>query len=310
MSDDGALALNDHFFPALTVDPSSGDVEASLYSTKHDPSGQRTHQYHVISPDFLSMDFTGSFSSMTRFSTADSRFSGSLSDGVDYGSYTGADSAAGTFVPSWTDNRIFQGRRGDLYVLSPQVETTIDSGPTGTVPSAIGAFTFSSPAPAFQCATDGAAFGECTSPRSVGPLTNGAHTFRVRATDAVGNPVDLSPAGAPWTINDTDPPQTTITKRPDNKTRKRRAKHKFEATEAGATFECRYDRKRWKECESPRKKKVDPGKHRFKVRATDVGGNRDPSAAKDVWRFKRKCNNKKAGKPRQRCRSHNQDKHF
>ncbi len=305
LSDDGALDLNDHFLPALTVDASNGDVEASLYSTKHDPSGQRTHQYHVISTDD-----GGSFSPMTQLSTADSRFSGSLSDGVDYGSYAGADSADGTFVPSWTDNRFIQGRKGDLYVLSPQVETTIDSGPTGTVPSAINSFAFSSPAPAFQCATDGAVFLECTPPSAVGPLTNGPHTFQVRATDAVGNPADLSPASATWSINDTTPPRTKITKRPDNKSSKRRAKHKFDADEVEATFECRYDRKKWKSCKSPRKKKVDPGKHRFKVRATDVGGNRDPSPAKDTWQFKKKCGKKKAGKPRERCREQNTTKHF
>ena len=305
LSDDSGLDLNDHFLPALSVDASTGDVEASLYSTKHDPSGQRTHQYHVISADD-----GATFSSMTQFTTSDSRFSGSLSDGIDYGSYAGADSAEGTFVPSWTDNRFFQGRKGDLYVLSPQVETTIDSAPTGTVPTATSAFGFSSVAPGFQCSTDSSSFLACTSPTSIGPLPNSPHTFSVRATDAVGNPADLSPASASWTINDTLPPQTKITKRPDNKTLKRRAKHRFEANEVGATFECRYDRRKWKTCDSPRKKKVDPGNHRFKVRATDVGGNTDPSAAKDTWTFKKKCGKKKAGEPRRRCRSENREKHF
>jgi len=305
LSNDGARDLNDHFLPALSVDPSTGDVEASLYSTKHDPSGQRTHQYHVISTDA-----GASFSSMTQFTTSDSRFSGSLSDGVDYGSYAGADSAEGKFVPSWTDNRFFQGREGDLYVLSPQVETTIDAAPTGTVPNATSSFTFSSPAPGFQCSTDSSSFLACTPPTSIGPLPNGSHTFAVRATDAVGNPADLSPASATRTINDTVPPQTKITKRPDNKTPKRRAKHRFEANEVGVTFECRYDRHKWKTCDSPLKKKVGQGKHRFKVRVTDVGGNTDPSAAKDTWAVKGKCGKKKAGEPRQRCRARNKEKHF
>ncbi len=305
LSDDGALALNDHFFPALSVDPSNGDVEASLYSTKHDPSGQRTHQYHVISTDG-----GDSYSAMTQISTLDSRFSGSLTTGVDYGSYAGADSAGGAFVPSWTDNRFIQGRKGDLYVLAPQVETTIDSAPTGTVKTAINAFTFSSPVPDFQCARNSGAFLACGSPSAVGPLPNGAHTFQARATDAVGNPVGLSPATATWTINDTKAPQTKITKRPENKTSKKRAKHKFEANEVGATFECRYDRRKWKSCESPKKKKVDPGKHRFKVRAIDVGGNVDAKPAKDKWQFKRKCGSKKPGGARRSCRKQNKDKHF
>jgi hypothetical protein len=305
LSDDGATDLNDHFLPALSVDPSTGNVEASLYSTKHDPSGQRTHQYHVISTD-LGISYSG----MTQFSSLDSRFSGSLSTGVDYGSYAGADSAGGTFVPSWTDNRFIQGRKGDLYVLSPQIETTIDSSPTGTVKTASNSFTFSAPVTGFQCATDSGLFGACSPPTQVGPLTNGSHTFLVRATDAVGNPVDLSPASATWTINDTRAPQTKITKRPDNKTKKKNARHKFTADEVGATFECRYNRNKWKTCESPRKKKVDPGKHRFKVRAVDVGENTDSKPAKDTWRFMRNCAKKDAGKQRQRCRSKDQEKHF
>ena len=120
----------------------------------------------------------------------------------------------------------------------------------------------------------------------------------------------LSHATATWTINDTKAPQTKITKRPKNKTSKKRAKHKFEANEVGATFECRYDRRKWKSCESPKKKKVDPGKHRFKVRAIDVGGNVDAKPAKDKWQFKRKCGSKKPGEARRSCRKQNKDKHF
>jgi hypothetical protein len=247
---------------------------------------------------------------MTRITTADSRFSGSLSDGFDYGGYQGADSGAGTFVPAWTDNRILQGRAADLYVLSAQAETTINSAPTGTVATAINEFEFSSGAPGFQCRTDSGPFFTCASPREIGPLSNGSHTFKARATDAVGNPADLSPASATWRINDLNPPQTKITKRPKRKTRKRRATHRFEANEVGASFECRYDRKRWSECTSPSKKKLKPGKHRFRVRATDVGGNTDPKPAHDKWRIKARCGKKDSAAKRRRCREKNHRKWF
>ena len=36
----GALDLNDHFLPALSVDPSTGVVEAGFYSTAANQSGQ------------------------------------------------------------------------------------------------------------------------------------------------------------------------------------------------------------------------------------------------------------------------------
>ncbi len=86
---------------------------------------------------------------------------------------------------------------------------------------------------------------------------------------------------------DVHAPQTTITKAPKNKLSKRKAKYKFTSTEAGSSFECRLDSKRFKRCSSPRKlKRLELGKHKFAVRATDPSGNTDRSPAKD--RFKRK----------------------
>ncbi len=71
-------------------------------------------------------------------------------------------------------------------------------------------FTFSSsePGSTFQCRVDSAAFAACTSPHSPGTLTQGSHTFEVRATDNQGN-VDPTAASQTFTI-DTSAPQTTI----------------------------------------------------------------------------------------------------
>jgi hypothetical protein len=80
------------------------------------------------------------------------------------------------------------------------------------------------------------------------------------------------------------PPETTITKRPKKKTEKRKAKFRFVANPAdGAAFECKLDKKRFKSCDSPYKKRARPGKHRFKVRAT-VDGVTDPTPAKFKWK--------------------------
>lgn len=100
LSDDGPLDRNHHFFPSLAVDPSTNEVQSSLYSTKQDPSQKTTLQYYVGSTDLAA-----TFSPMLPFSTATSNFSGARSDGFDYGDYEGADAAAGTFVPVWSDNR-------------------------------------------------------------------------------------------------------------------------------------------------------------------------------------------------------------
>jgi hypothetical protein len=95
-------------------------------------------------------------------------------------------------------------------------------------------------------------------------------------------------AREPAPAADTDPPETEITKKPKNKTGRRKAKFKFEADEAGATFECKLDKKAFKPCETPFKtKKLKPRKHKFRVRAVDAAGNRDETPAKDGWKIRK-----------------------
>jgi CSLREA domain-containing protein len=83
---------------------------------------------------------------------------------------------------------------------------------------------------------------------------------------------------------DKTPPQTTITKGP-KRTHKRTVKFKFVSSEANSTFQCKLDKKPFKNCRSPKKyKRLKPGKHVFKVRARDAAGNTDPTPAKRVFR--------------------------
>lgn len=86
-------------------------------------------------------------------------------------------------------------------VTAPQ--TTIASGPAGGTADSTPTFSFSSDDPAFttgfECRTDGGGFGPCTSPRTIGRLAAGSHSFEVRATDTAGN-VDPSPALRSFTV--------------------------------------------------------------------------------------------------------------
>jgi hypothetical protein len=68
-------------------------------------------------------------------------------------------------------------------------------------------------------------------------------------------------------------PKVTITKGPAKKSTATTAKFKFKASVAGATFECKLDKGKFKKCKSPKKyKKLKPGKHVFKVRAVNAAG--------------------------------------
>ena len=216
LSDDAALAFNDHFFPSLAADPSvAGQVESSLYSTKLDPSGATTQQFYVISTNG-----GASYSAMQQITTAASDFSGGLSDGFDYGDYEGADSTGGMFYPAWTDNRV---GNSELFML-----------------------TLEAVAPPPPPPSDGGGGG------------------------------------------DTAPPDTQITKRPKDKTKKKTATFEFTATEP-STFQCLLDNKQtFKPCTSPTTVRVKKGKHNFAVFATDAAGNVDGSPATDDWKVKKK----------------------
>jgi peptidoglycan/xylan/chitin deacetylase (PgdA/CDA1 family) len=168
-------------------------------------------------------------------------------------------------------------------------ETTITAGPSGTVNTADASFFFGANESAtFQCSLDGSAFELCTSPRNYNGLSNGSHTFRVRATDTAGN-VDTTPAERTWTVQiqtpppDTVPPETTITAGPSGTVNTADASFFFGANES-ATFQCSLDGLAFESCISPRNYNgLSNGSHTFRVRATDTAGNVDTTPAERTW---------------------------
>ena len=69
-------------------------------------------------------------------------------------------------------------------------ETAIDSGAAGNTADATPTFGFSSNDPGFtgfECRVDGGPFFACSSPETIGPLSDGPHNFEVRAVDTAGN---------------------------------------------------------------------------------------------------------------------------
>ena len=100
----------------------------------------------------------------------------------------------------------------------------------------------------------------------------------VAGVDVVGS------SAAPPAAN---PPDTRITKRPKRRSTRRKARFKFEADEA-AIFECHFDRREFKPCESPLTRRVKAGRHRFRVRAIDSEGHVDETPATYRWTVKRR----------------------
>jgi hypothetical protein len=73
---------------------------------------------------------------------------------------------------------------------------------------------------------------------------------------------------------DTTKPIVTIKQAPKAKSTATTAKFKFVSNESGSTFQCKLDKKAFAKCKSPKTyKKLKPGKHVFKVKATDAAGN-------------------------------------
>jgi hypothetical protein len=107
---------------------------------------------------------------------------------------------------------------------------------------------------------------------------------------AVGTlPVEPPPPPPPPPAGDSQAPETTITKQPKRKSKKRKAKFEFISSEAGSTFQCSLDGKPFSPCTSPLKtKKLKRKKHTFAVRATDAAGNTDASPAQAKFKVKKK----------------------
>jgi hypothetical protein len=83
---------------------------------------------------------------------------------------------------------------------------------------------------------------------------------------------------------DEDPPETILGRGPAKRTHDRTPTFRFASDEEGSTFLCRLDRGPFLPCRSPKTyRKLKPGRHAFKVKATDPAGNQDPTAA--VKRF-------------------------
>ncbi len=159
-----------------------------------------------------------------------------------------------------------------LVMGPPSLDNTIDPALT---------FTGSDPGGGtvtFECKLDGGAFAPCSSPDQV-TITDGSHSFEVRAVDAAGN-VDPTPATHAWAL-DSSTPDTAITTGPiAASTVLPNVSFTFSSPDAAATFECSLDGDVFAACTSPKAYPgLADGPHTFTARAKNAAGTVDPSPA-------------------------------
>lgn len=140
-------------------------------------------------------------------------------------------------------------------------------------------FQFSASKPStFQCSLDGAAFASCSSPAAYFELADGAHLFRVRATDALGNIGE--PAQFGWTVDRSAPGVSLVDVVPPEPVTRQTGIHIVFTSPESATHECRLDQSAFAACVSPfTAQSLADGIHSVEIRATDLAGNTGVAAA-------------------------------
>ncbi|MDQ2676270.1 MAG: hypothetical protein M3Y34_05625, partial [Actinomycetota bacterium] len=102
----------------------------------------------------------------------------------------------------------------------------------------------------------------------------------------------ITEATSPPEPADTAAPETSLTRGPQARSRKKSVRFEFEGTDdrtapAELAFECSVDGGAFRTCLSPATYTVRKGAHRFQVRAEDQAGNADPTPAALSWKVRR-----------------------
>ena len=110
-------------------------------------------------------------------------------------------------------------------------------------------------------------------------VADGSHTYKAKATDAVGNASGFS--NTRTVTVDTAAPDTTIISGPTEgaKVNATSQAFSFDSTEAGSTFECSVNGAAFSACSTGETLTFTEGSNTFEVVATDADGNEDSSAA-------------------------------
>jgi hypothetical protein len=160
----------------------------------------------------------------------------------------------------------------------PTPTVVIDSKPASFTTSTAAKFSFhaGSGATGFECGLDRGSYEDCTAGAKIdytGPLTEGLHSFRVRASNAngVGTPANYS-----WTV-DLTPPTASISSHPLDPSPGNAATFRYLSKDGGSKFECRLSPPggSFQVCNAQPQvySGLADGDYQFEVRAIDSAGN-------------------------------------
>lgn len=178
------------------------------------------------------------------------------------------------------------GNKSGTQTISFSVDTAIaiptvaiSQMPAAFSNSAAASFSFSGASAAstiasYQCSMDSSAFAACSSPQTYSNLSEGSHSFTVKAIDATGQ--SSSPANYSFAVDVTKPSTPVVNSNQMNPTTSTSLNLTFNSIDASgvAKYDCKLDAGSFVTCVSPRAfSGLSVASHSFAVRATDKAGN-------------------------------------
>jgi hypothetical protein len=161
---------------------------------------------------------------------------------------------------------------GGATAAAPTAPTII-SGPAQYTNKTKASFSFSDvdPLVIFECELDGGGFAPCVSGVTYSSLSEGSHTFGVKAVDVLLN--ESAVTSYTWTLDTTPPPPPVITG-PANPSNSSSATFGFTDEDPTVSFHCNLDAHGFPTCSNPQTYTgLADGIHVLNARAVDAAGN-------------------------------------